>query len=97
MKLALKGDLLDASFDGHLDVAEDLQLSGQAELSTPSLRRVARWFGVPIPTADGLNAARRQRQINWARHAFAVEDAKIVIDGNEAAARWCSTSPASVR
>ena len=85
VRLALKGDLLEAAFDGHLNVAEDLQLSGPVELSSPSLRRIARWFGLPIATADGLNAAAVKGQINWARQAFAVEDAKIVVDGNEAA------------
>ena len=85
MKLALKGDLLEATFDGGLNVAEDLQLSGQLELSSPSLRRTARWFGVPVAIADGLNAVAVKGQINWARHALAVEDAKVTIDGNEAA------------
>jgi AsmA protein len=85
MKLALKGDLLEAAFDGQLSVAEDLQLSGHVELSSPSLRRTARWFGLPVPNADGLNAVSVKGQINWAGHAFAVEDAKVVIDGNEAA------------
>src|SRR2546430_4542704 len=32
LKLTLKGDLLQASFEGHLDVADSLQLSGQAEV-----------------------------------------------------------------
>lgn len=84
MKVALKGDLLEATFDGHLNVAEDLQLAGQVELATPSLRRVARWFGLPVPTADGLNAVAVKGQTNWARQTFAVEDAKVVVDGNEA-------------
>ena len=48
VKLTVKGDLLDASLDGHLDVAEDLALSGQTEITTPSVRRAARWFGVPL-------------------------------------------------
>ena len=84
MKLSLKGDLLEASLEGYLDVAESLQLSGQAELTTPSLRRVARWLGVPVPNAEGLNAAALKGQINWARHALALEDAKVTLDGNEA-------------
>ena len=83
-KLTLKGDLLEASFEGHLDVAESLQLSGQAELSTPSVRRGARWFGVPVPSSEGLNAATIKGQINWARHTLAFEDAKVTLDGNEA-------------
>ena len=84
MKLTLKGDLLEASFDGHLDVAESLQLSGQAELSTPSVRRGVRWFGVPVPSSEGLNAASVKGQINWSRHTLAFEDAKVTLDGNEA-------------
>ena len=59
--------------------------SGQAELATPSLRRAARWFGVPVASADGLNAAVVKGQINWARRTLAIEDAKVTIDGNEAA------------
>jgi AsmA protein len=85
MKLSLKGDLLEASFDGHLSVAEDLQMSGHVELASPSLRRAARWLGVPVSVADGLNATVVKGQLNWARRTLAVEDAKVVLDGNEAA------------
>jgi len=84
MKLTLKGDLLQASFDGRLAVAHDLQLGGQVELTSPSLRRTARWLGVPVPVADGLNAVTVKGQINWAGRSVAVEDAKVSIDGNEA-------------
>jgi len=84
MKAALKGDLLEASFDGHLDAAEDLQLAGLTELKSPSLRRAARWFGVPISNAEGLNALVVKGQMNWARRTVAIEKAKVTIDGNEA-------------
>ena len=40
--------------------AEALQLSGQAELSTPSLRRGARWFGVPVAKRRGPQRRCRQ-------------------------------------
>jgi AsmA protein len=85
MKFTLKGDLLEASFDGQIDTAESLQLSGYAELSTPSLRRSLRWFGAPVPNAEGFNATTVKGQIAWGRHAFALEDAKVTLDGNEAA------------
>jgi len=85
MKVGLKSDLLEASFEGHLSVAEDLQMSGHVELASPSLRRAARWFGVPVAAADGLNATSVKGQLSWARRTLAVEDAKVVIDGNEAA------------
>ena len=84
-KLSLKSDLLEASLDGHIDVAESLQLSGQAEIATPNVRRIARWFGMPVASADGLNAASVKGQINWARRTIAIEDAKVALDGNEAA------------
>jgi AsmA protein len=84
VKLTLKGGLLEAGLDGHLDVAEDLKISGQTEITTPSVRRAARWFGVPIPTASGLNAAAFKGQFTWARRNVAIENAKITIDGNEA-------------
>jgi AsmA protein len=84
VKASLKGDLLEAGFDGYLNAAEDLQLTGQADVTTPSLRRVARWFGVPVSGASGLNATTLKGQLTWARHTLAVEEAKIGIDGNEA-------------
>src|SRR5262245_58261817 len=84
LKLSLKGDLLAATVDGRLDVAHDLQLGGEVELTSPSLRRTARWLGVPMPVTDGLNAVAVKGQINWAGRAVAVENANVTIDGNEA-------------
>jgi len=84
MKVNVKGALLEVGFEGQLDVAEDLQISGQTEISTPSIRRAARWFGVPIPVAVGLNAAAFKGQLTWARRSLAIENAKMTIDGNEA-------------
>jgi AsmA protein len=83
-KLSLKGDLLDVAFDGHVNAGEDLQIAGQAELASLSLRRLARWFGLPIATAEGLNAAAVKGQMNWVRHTIAIENAKVAVDGNEA-------------
>ena len=84
LKASLKGDLLEASFDGHLDASEDLQLSGQTEVTTPSLRRAVRSFGVPVPAAEGLNASTIKGQMTWARRILAVDKARITVDGNEA-------------
>jgi AsmA protein len=84
LRMVLKGDLLDASLDGHIDATEDLQLSGYGELTTSSLRRGARWFGLPIPNAEGLNAMSLKGQLTWARRAISITNAKLSIDGNEA-------------
>lgn len=83
-KLVLKGGLLQANFDGFVDVTDDLQLSGQTEVTMPSVRRVARWFSIPVPNAEGLNAAFLKGQFTWARRTLAIEQAKITIDNNEA-------------
>jgi AsmA protein len=83
-KLSLKGDLLEVAFDGQIDAADDLQVAGQAEVTSVSLRRLARWFSVPIPAAEGLNAASVSGQVNWARRSVAMQNAKVTVDGNEA-------------
>jgi uncharacterized protein involved in outer membrane biogenesis len=85
LKAALKGSLLEATFDGHADVSEDLQLAGQAELVTPSLRRAARWFGVLVPNAEGLGTTAMKGQLTWSRRTLTIEKAKMTVDGNEAA------------
>ena len=84
IRLTLKGDLLEASAEGHLSAAEDLRLTGQVDVATPSLRRTARWFGLPIGGADGLNTTVVKGHVNWSGRTLAVEDAKVVLDGNEA-------------
>jgi AsmA-like C-terminal region len=87
MKATVKGSLVEASFDGHADVGEDLQLSGAAEISTPSLRRAGRWFGLPLNTTEGFNATAIKGQLTWARRTLAFENAKITVDNNEASGR----------
>jgi len=84
-KVTLKGSLIDAFFDGTVEVAGDLKVSGHAELATSSLRKIVRWFGVPVPLSEGLNAVSLKGQLNWARGTVAVEKAKVTVDGSEAA------------
>ncbi|HEU0059881.1 MAG TPA: AsmA-like C-terminal region-containing protein [Hyphomicrobiaceae bacterium] len=83
-RLALKGALIDATFDGTIDVVGDLKLAGHAELMTSSLRKCVRWFGLPVPASEGLNAVSLKGQLNWARGTVAVEKAKVTVDGSEA-------------
>jgi AsmA protein len=83
-KASLKSELLEAAFEGELNTDADLQLSGQAELASPSLRRLARSFGVFVPAAEGLNAATVRGTMNWTGRTMAVENAKVTVDGNEA-------------
>jgi AsmA protein len=84
-KLGLRGALVDATFDGSIDVAGDLKVQGYAELNAANLRRIVRWFGPPVPVSDGLNAVSLKGQLSWARGTVTVEKAKVSVDGSEAA------------
>src|SRR5262245_24826291 len=48
LQMSFKSSLLQGTFDGVVDLGEDVQLAGQTELAIPSLRRVGRWFGLPL-------------------------------------------------
>lgn len=83
VKAAFNSAFLDSRFEGQVDVTRDIQLSGVADVTIPSLRRVARWLSVPVPNAEGLNASSIKGQFTWARNALSFEQAKISIDTNE--------------
>jgi AsmA protein len=87
LKASLKSGLLQASLDGHANVAEDLQVTGPAEVSTPSLRRLARWFGLPLYVTEGFNATVIKGDLTWANRSLVFEKAKVSVDGNEANGR----------
>lgn len=82
-KATLKSAFIDANLEGNLDVTRELQVAGLANLTVPSLRRVARWFSIPVPNAEGLNAASLRGQFTWTRRSLALEQAKVTVDGNE--------------
>jgi len=87
LQASFKGSLIQGSFDGHAALAEDLQLAGETEVSTPNLRRVGRWFGLPLQMTEGFNAATIKGELTWARRSLAFEKARIAVDGNEANGR----------
>jgi AsmA protein len=83
-KLTLKGLLIDATFDGSIDVSGDLKVQGYTELTAASLRRIVRWLGPPVPISEGLNAVSLKGQLSWARGTVTVEKAKVSVDGADA-------------
>jgi AsmA protein len=87
LQATFKGNLIQGSFDGQLDLVPDLQLTGTTEISTPSLRRVGRWFGIPLESTDGFNAATVKAELTWARRVLAFEKARLTVDGSEANGR----------
>jgi len=87
LQASFKGGLIQGSFDGQADLSEDLQLVGATEVSTPSLRRVARWFGLPLQMTEGFNPATIKGELTWARRSLAFEKARVAVDGSEANGR----------
>ncbi len=83
LQMSFKGSLLQGSFEGHADLADDVQLAGQTELAISSLRRVGRWFGLPLYLTEGFNATTIKGDLVWARRSLAFEKAHITVDGNE--------------
>jgi AsmA protein len=83
LQATFKAGLLQGTFDGYAGLAEDLQLSGKTDLSTPSLRRIGRWFGLPVYLTDGFNATSIKGDLTWARRSLAFDKAHIAVDGNE--------------
>ena len=60
LQVSFKSRLLQGSFDGHADLSEDLQLSGQTELSTSELAR--RGALVRAVAAPGRQSRRDERE-----------------------------------
>jgi AsmA protein len=83
LQASFKSGLLQAAFDGYADLSEDVQLVGRTELAISSLRRMARWFGLPLFLTDGFNTTSIKGELTWARRALAFEKARIAVDGNE--------------
>jgi AsmA-like C-terminal region len=83
LQVSFRGNLLQGTFEGQADLSEDVQLAGKTELAIPSLRRIGRWFGLPLYVTEGFNAATIKGDLAWARRSLAFEKAHIVVDGNE--------------
>jgi AsmA protein len=83
LQMSFKSSLLQGSFDGLVDLREDVQLAGQTELAIASLRRVGRWFGLPLYLTEGFNTTTIKGDLVWARRSLAFEKARIAVDGNE--------------
>lgn len=86
VKVALKGELIDVSFEGRLATESwsSTVLQGQGEMSVPRVRRLARSLGAYWPTGSGLENLVVNGQIELSSQAIAFEKARVRLDGNEA-------------
>ncbi len=85
LKLALKGEHIDVSFDGRMmSTPDEVELQGQGEVALPSGRRLARWLGAYWPSGPGLRDLSVKGQFKFTRHVLAFDKAVARMDGNEA-------------
>lgn len=84
LKLSIKGDNIDFNFDGRITPASDqIEMTGQGDLSLPSGRSLARWFGSHWPSGPGLRDVSVKGQVRVSRETLAFENATVRMDGNE--------------
>lgn len=84
LRFAIASKPLRASFVGTAHSLADLQLAGTTTVTTPSVRRVAEWFGVEMAKASTLGAGRIDGELDWIGSSLSFSDAQIELDGNSA-------------
>lgn len=84
LKGHVRGTFLDLQFDGRAEYADGLQLDGQGEVSTGSVRQFARWFGAYWPPGPGMKSVAIRGQLGWKAGSVSFNRATTRIDGNEA-------------
>lgn len=83
-RLAVAAAPFRLSFSGSVSRVSDLQVDGATTISTPSVRHLMTWLGVPAEPAATLGAASIEGKLNWTRPTLVIADAKVELDGNHA-------------
>ena len=84
LKLSIKGDHIDFNFDGRMmPAADQIEMAGQGDMTLPSGRTLARWFGSYWPSGPGLRDVSVKGQMRVSRQTLAFENAAVRMDGNE--------------
>lgn len=85
VRAAVKGDLVAASFDGRLTMADHAQITAEnAELSIADLRGFAAWLGASWPAGSGLGPFKAKGLLTIGERTVAFEHAEFALDGNAA-------------
>lgn len=84
VRLTLAASTMRASFVGEARLAGQPRLSGDATLSTPSLRRALTWLGGPMEPAATLDAASISGTATLSGPGVTFEQATMHLDGNQA-------------
>jgi len=83
LRFAIGSTPLRASFNGAVRNLAQPEGEGQLSLTTPSIRRLAGFFDMPMGEGSTLGSASIESQANLAAGILTFADAKISVDGNE--------------
>jgi AsmA protein len=75
---------VEASFTGTAAHYDAYQLEGDVNLTTPSLRQVLSWVGIPMRGGSVLGPAALSGHGNWVGKALSFSPAEVELDGNSA-------------
>ncbi len=84
IKFALRGPMLEVSFDGCLAPTEPAVLQCQGEATVRNLRDTARWLGLGWPMGPGLADFKIKGPVEWGHQGISFQRATMQMDGNEA-------------
>lgn len=84
LRFALGSPLLHMVFNGRASSLNGLQLDGEVNANTPSLRRLISWGGYPLPSGATLGPASIKTQARWLGTTLAFTATTLEVDGNQA-------------
>lgn len=84
VRVAIASQPVRASFTGTANSRAGVQIEGATTVTTPSVRRVARWLGARIGEGSILGAGLIEGKLNGIGASFSFSDARIELDGNSA-------------
>jgi AsmA protein len=84
VRFAVASTPLRLSFNGAMISLTGADLVGDAQVSTPSLRRVVEWLGTPLGNGSILGPASVQGKLSWRGSVLSLANAAFSLDGNDA-------------
>ncbi|MFO1091622.1 MAG: AsmA family protein [Hyphomicrobiales bacterium] len=79
--LAIDAPEVKASYSGRMKLGDVLSLAGTAEMTSPSLRDLARWAGVTIAGNKGLGEASLNGAVDLTGRTLKLQNAALALDG----------------
>jgi AsmA protein len=84
LRFAVASTPVRLSFNGTGINIGEMQLNGDATVTTPSLRRLMAWLGAPVGDGPTFGAAAITGRLTWVKPAATFDNARLELDGNQA-------------